>query len=132
LGSSEICIIYRFSLVYKHYYAYFFSNLSFQLICGNDITSFGSKRLTSIRNIKPNIAEGSIEFDVTQTPLVSSCRLVVYYVRQDGDVVADSSPLEVQHSQRNKVICIKMIILLCLIINVLNCNEISTIICLCF
>lgn len=56
---------------------------------------------------RPNItklhkADGFIEFPVTQA-MVPSCRLLAYYVRQDGETVADNIMVDIEDKLENQV-----------------------------
>ena len=51
---------------------------------------------------KLNKANDSIEFEVTQA-MVPSCRLLVFYVRKDGETVADSMVVDVEDKLENQV-----------------------------
>ena len=51
---------------------------------------------------KLNKANDFIEFMVTQS-MVPSCRLLVYYVRKDGETVADSMVIDVEDKLENQV-----------------------------
>ena len=60
------------------------------------------ERRIPVRQIKPRVAGGSITFQVTQA-MVPSCRLLVYYVRKDGETVADSIVVDVEDKLENQV-----------------------------
>ena len=65
------------------------------------LVSIGSKVQTVSPNIK-SVANGTIRFSVTQA-MVPSCRLLLYYIRDDGETVADSVEIDVEDKLENQV-----------------------------
>nr|BAJ05271.1 alpha-2-macroglobulin [Diadumene lineata] len=109
------------------------NELFYHLVCGGNVTSSGSKPLKfeakksgnrsrrssppgPLRPIGPkgdvderpkvtnlNKADDFIEFQVTQS-MVPSCRLLAYYVRKDGETVADNIEIDVEDKLENQVL----------------------------
>ena len=71
------------------------------MMCGGNIR-VSDERPIPIRKIKPNVVEGSIQFLVTQA-MVPACRLLVYYLRKDGETVADSMVVDIEDKLENQV-----------------------------
>ena len=72
-------------------------------MCAGEIHVSGKTRLSSFKRTSQTTAEGSLEFSLPQILPVSSCRLLVYYVRKDGEVVPDFISLKVQGKLSNQV-----------------------------
>ena len=73
-----------------------------KVVCGGNIVKSGKRPLSSTKRLKPTIVEGSMDIIVNQ-PMTSLCRLLMYYIKSDGEVVADSMVLKVQEKLQNKV-----------------------------
>ena len=62
----------------------------------------GMKTLKNSKNEEMFTSQGFIEFDVTQK-MVPSCRLLLFYVRDDQETVADNMLIDIEDSLENKV-----------------------------
>lgn len=71
------------------------------MMCRGNVT-VSEKRSVPISLVKPSVYKGLIEFPVVQT-MVPSCRLLVYFVRKDGEVVADSMVVDIEDILDNQV-----------------------------
>ena len=70
-------------------------------MCGGNIIVSERRRLP-VRHIRPTEAQGLLVFPVTQA-MVPSVRLLLYYVRKDGETVADSMVIDVEDKLENQV-----------------------------
>ena len=60
------------------------------------------KTFKNSKNKEMFTSQGFIEFDVTQK-MVPSCRLLLFYVRDDQETVADNMLIDIEDSLENKV-----------------------------
>ena len=75
------------------------------------------KTFKNSKNKEMFTSQGFIEFDVTQK-MVPSCRLLLFYVRDDQETVADNMLIDIEDSLENKVdfkcfIALLLFILVC-------------------
>ena len=84
------------------------SLLFFQIMCKGNIvnadthTQFHDEMKKQSHTTRPLVERFDIKFQVTMA-MVPSCRVMVYYVRKDKEVVVDSVNVDVEDKLENQV-----------------------------